>query len=67
MPAGNWRGSGDEGKLTPSLPFPMPAPFITAGAMVAERAVREGAAQSRVEEILRRAVDQAVALLQEAA
>jgi hypothetical protein len=47
---------------------PVPADlFISAGAIVAERAARGAASRSRVEDILRRAVDQAAALRGEAA
>ena len=45
--------------LTPDL-------FIAAGAIASERTARGGATRSRVEEILRRAVDQAAALRGEA-
>jgi hypothetical protein len=41
--------------------------FISAGAIAAERAARQGAARYRVEEILRRAVDHAGVLRGEAA
>jgi trimethylamine:corrinoid methyltransferase-like protein len=41
--------------------------FISAGAIVAERAARGCEPRSRVEEILRRAVDQATVLRGEAA
>jgi hypothetical protein len=41
--------------------------FISAGAIIAERAARGAASRSRIEEILRRAVDQATALRGEAA
>ena len=59
--------------LQNALPAPraLPAPtadlFVTAGAIAAERAAQCGAPRSRVEEILRRAVDQAAALRGEAA
>ncbi len=50
---------------------PLPAPtaelFIFAGILAAEHASREHAGRSRVEEILRRAVDQSAVLRGEAA
>jgi hypothetical protein len=50
----------------PSTPPPLPAPspdlFLAAGAVVAEWAARRQETRSRVEEILRRAVEQAAAL-----
>ncbi len=52
-------------------PSPLPAPtaelFIFAGVLAAEHAAREHAGRSRVEEILRRAVDQSAVLRGEAA
>jgi hypothetical protein len=50
-----------------AIPEPTPDIFIAAGAIAAERAARGGGSRSRVEEILRRAVDQAAALRGEAA
>lgn len=44
------------------LPPPPADLFIAAGAIVAERAARGGASRGRVEDIIRRAVDQASAL-----
>jgi hypothetical protein len=44
------------------LPAPPADLFIAAGAIVAERAAHDGASRSRVEDILRRAGDQAAAL-----
>jgi hypothetical protein len=45
-----------------SLAVPTPDLFIAAGAIAAERAARGGAMRFRIEEILRRAVDQASTL-----
>jgi hypothetical protein len=57
---------GDSGE--PPLPLPSPTTelFITAGAIVAERASSGGAPRSRVEDMLRRAIDQAASLRGEA-
>jgi hypothetical protein len=44
------------------LPAPPADLFITAGAIVAERAAHGGVSRSRVEDILRRTVDEAAAL-----
>jgi hypothetical protein len=49
------------------LPDVSPDLFIAAGAIAAERAARGAGPRSRVEDILRRAVDQAAALRGEAA
>ena len=49
------------------LPAPSPELFIAAGVAAAENAARAGAPRSAVEEILRRAVDQAAALRAEVA
>jgi hypothetical protein len=53
---------GDSGE--PPLPLPSPTAelFITAGAIAAERAACEGAERSKVENMLRRAIDQATSL-----
>jgi hypothetical protein len=56
-----------EVSLAPELPAPTPELFITAGAIVADRAAHGRAERWKVEEILRRAVDQAGALRGEAA
>ncbi len=59
---------GDDNAQSPSaLLDPTPDLFISAGAVVADRAAREGAQRSKVEELLRRAVDQATALRGDAA
>jgi hypothetical protein len=52
---------GDDGEAPPALPTPTAELFITAGAIVAERAARGRAERFKVEEIIRRAVDQATA------
>ncbi len=57
---------GDVRAAASPLPAPAPDLFITAGALAAERAARSHAERFRVEEILRRAVDQASALRVEA-
>jgi len=44
------------------LPRPPADLFIAAGAIAAERAARGGASRGRIEDILRRAVDQAAVL-----
>lgn len=53
---------GDSGE--PPLPLPSPTSdlFIIAGAIAAEHAARGGAPRSRVEDMLRRAIDQAASL-----
>jgi hypothetical protein len=53
----------------PSSPLPAPTPelFMAAGVAVAEGAARTGALRPAVEEILKRAVDQAAALRGEVA
>jgi hypothetical protein len=59
--------AGDTREDPAALPSPTPEMFITAGAILAERAARERAEPSTVQEILRRAMDQAAALRPEAA
>jgi hypothetical protein len=58
---------GDSREPEPRLLAPTPDLFIAAGAIAAERAARGQAPRVQVEEILRRAVDQAAALRGEAA
>jgi hypothetical protein len=62
-----WIHEGDDHGDPPPLPALTAELFITAGAIAADRAAREHAARSKVEEILRRAVDHAAALRGEAA
>jgi hypothetical protein len=59
--------AGDSQALSPTLPDPSPDLFIAAGVAAAEGAARAGAPRSSVEEILRRAVDQAAVLRPEVA
>ncbi len=59
--------AGDTQERSSPLPDPSPELFIAAGIAVAEGASRAGAPRSAVEEILRRAVDQAAALRAEVA
>ena len=59
--------AGDVQRLSSPLPAPAPELFIAAGAAAADGAARTGATRSAVEEILRRAVDQAAALRGEVA
>jgi len=53
---------GETRKPPPALPAPTPELFLTAGTIVADWAAREHAEYSKVEALLRRAVDQAVAI-----
>ena len=57
----------DAGDVQPPLPAPSPELFIAAGIAAADGAARTGATRSAVEEILRRAIDQAAALRAEVA
>ena len=59
--------AGDTAKLPSALPSLTPDLFIAAGLIVADRAAASNAERSRVEEILRLAVDQAIALRGETA
>jgi hypothetical protein len=59
--------AGDIQERSSPLPAPSPELFIAAGVAAADGAVRAGAPRSAVEEILRRAVDQAAALRGEVA
>jgi len=56
----------EEGDDPSRLPYPTAELFFTAGARLAAQAARENLERSRVEEILRRAIDQATALRGEA-
>jgi hypothetical protein len=58
----SWIDEGDIREPGSPLPAPTGELFISAGALLADRAARDRAAKFRVEEILRRAVDQAAAL-----
>jgi hypothetical protein len=58
---------GDDRGVPSPLPTPTSELFITAGAIVAEQAARDHAAWIKVQEILRRAVDQAAAVRGEVA
>jgi len=60
-------GAGDTQGPSSPLPAPSPELFIAAGVAAADNAARTGAPRSAVEEILRRAVDQAAALRGEVA
>ncbi len=59
--------AGDTRERSSPLPVPSPELFIAAGVALAEGAARTGAPRSAVEEILKRALDQAASLRGEVA
>jgi hypothetical protein len=61
------RDAGDVRQPSSPLPAPSAELFIAAGVALAQSATRTGAAQPTIEEILKRAVDQAAALRGEVA